>query len=143
MSFENNQNNQEIFFSGDPVYGENLYWGWSSDPGWELPGGEAVESWYEEKKGYNYSTEPEDTDSGKGCIYHLYLYSLYPRSLHTDDMGTVTTSRSWAGQVTYHMQVLHGHEVWPRRELHGQVQGECLQASKLRGEEDTRYVTLD
>eukprot|EP00090_Calanus_glacialis_P000481 TRINITY_DN10286_c0_g1_i5.p1 TRINITY_DN10286_c0_g1~~TRINITY_DN10286_c0_g1_i5.p1 ORF type:complete len:372 (-),score=115.06 TRINITY_DN10286_c0_g1_i5:68-1183(-) len=50
--------------SGDPVYGENLYWGWSSDPGWELPGGEAVESWYEEKKGYNYSTEPEDTDSG-------------------------------------------------------------------------------
>ena len=63
-------------FSGDPVYGENLYWRWSSEPGWELPGGEAVESWYEEKKGYNYSTEPEDTDSGKGCISHLYLSTI-------------------------------------------------------------------
>jgi len=50
--------------SADPVYGENLYWSWSSEPGWELAGEEAVESWYEEKKGYNYSTEPEDTDSG-------------------------------------------------------------------------------
>ena len=62
--------------SNDPVYGENLYWSWSSDPCWVLKGGEAVESWYDEKKGYNYSKEPEDTDSGKGCITQMYLYSI-------------------------------------------------------------------
>jgi len=50
--------------SNDPLYGENLYWSWSSDPGWVLAAGEAVESWYEEKKGYNYASEPEDIDSG-------------------------------------------------------------------------------
>jgi len=50
--------------SNDPVYGENLYWSWSSDPGWVLGAGEAVDSWYEEKKGYNYAAEPADTESG-------------------------------------------------------------------------------
>jgi len=50
--------------SNDPLYGENLYWSWSSDPAWTLPGEEAVSSWYEERKGYNYDSEPEDTESG-------------------------------------------------------------------------------
>jgi len=50
--------------SGDPVYGENLYWSWSSDSAWVLAGDEPVDSWYEEKKGYNYAREPRDSDSG-------------------------------------------------------------------------------
>jgi len=50
--------------SNDPVYGENLYWSWSSDPGWELPGGEAVASWYGEKRGYDYAEEPVDAETG-------------------------------------------------------------------------------
>lgn len=50
--------------SGDSVYGENLYWGWSSDPAWVLGGEEAVDSWYDEKMGYDYSREPDDTESG-------------------------------------------------------------------------------
>jgi len=50
--------------SGDPVYGENLYWSWSSDPSWVLSGDEPVDSWYDEKKGYNYAKEPRDTESG-------------------------------------------------------------------------------
>jgi len=50
--------------SGDPVYGENLYWSWSSDPSWVLSGSEPVDSWYDEKKGYNYAREPRDTESG-------------------------------------------------------------------------------
>eukprot|EP00090_Calanus_glacialis_P035491 TRINITY_DN6057_c0_g1_i4.p1 TRINITY_DN6057_c0_g1~~TRINITY_DN6057_c0_g1_i4.p1 ORF type:complete len:373 (-),score=103.93 TRINITY_DN6057_c0_g1_i4:50-1168(-) len=50
--------------SGDPVYGENLYWSWSSDPAWVLTGDEPVDSWYDEKKGYNYAREPRDSDSG-------------------------------------------------------------------------------
>jgi len=50
--------------SGDSVYGENLYWGWSSDPAWVLEGEEAVDSWYDEKMGYDYSREPHDTESG-------------------------------------------------------------------------------
>jgi hypothetical protein len=50
--------------SGDPVYGENLYWSWSSDPAWVLTGDEPVDSWYDEKKGYNYGREPRDSESG-------------------------------------------------------------------------------
>lgn len=51
--------------SGDPVYGENLYWAWSSDPAFALKGAEAVDSWYEESlQCYNYSHEPTDTESG-------------------------------------------------------------------------------
>jgi len=50
--------------SNDPLYGENLYWSWSSDPAWSLTGDEAVSSWYDERKGYNYDAEPEDTESG-------------------------------------------------------------------------------
>lgn len=50
--------------SGDPVYGENLYWSWSSDPAWVLTGDEPVDSWYDEKKGYNYAREPRDSESG-------------------------------------------------------------------------------
>jgi len=50
--------------SGDPLYGENLYWSWSSDPAWVLAGDEPVDSWYDEKKGYNYAREPRDTESG-------------------------------------------------------------------------------
>lgn len=50
--------------SNDPVYGENLYWSWSSDPAWELHGEEAVHSWYQERRGYCYDKEPQDTESG-------------------------------------------------------------------------------
>jgi len=50
--------------SNDPLYGENLYWSWSSDPAWSLPGEEAVDSWYQERKGYNYDQEPQDSESG-------------------------------------------------------------------------------
>jgi len=50
--------------SGDPVYGENLYWSWSSDPAWCLQGDEPVDSWYQERKGYNYTREPVDSESG-------------------------------------------------------------------------------
>ena len=47
------------------MYGENLYWSWSSDPAWELHGEEAVHSWYQERRGYSYDKEPQDTESGK------------------------------------------------------------------------------
>jgi len=50
--------------SNDPLYGENLYWSWSSDPRWVVPGREAVDSWYQEGRDYNYSTEQGDTESG-------------------------------------------------------------------------------
>jgi len=51
--------------SGDPNYGENLYWAWSSDPSFSLKGCEAVDSWYEESlHSYNYAEEPTDTESG-------------------------------------------------------------------------------
>jgi len=51
--------------SGDPNYGENLYWAWSSDPNFCLKGTEAVDSWYEESlHSYDYSQEPTDTESG-------------------------------------------------------------------------------
>ena len=47
--------------SGDEDNGENLYWSWSSDPAWVCGGEEAVSSWYEESRGYNYRAEPRDT----------------------------------------------------------------------------------
>jgi len=50
--------------SGDQEYGENLYWGWSSDPKWHLEASEVVSSWYEEGNGYDYLGEPRDTESG-------------------------------------------------------------------------------
>lgn len=51
--------------SGDQRYGENLYWGWSSLPGWIPKGTEAVTSWYAEGKSYDYSKEPPiDTPAG-------------------------------------------------------------------------------
>lgn len=51
--------------SGDPKYGENLYWGWSSSPGWVPGGGEAVASWYAEGGEYDYAREPPpDTPAG-------------------------------------------------------------------------------
>lgn len=51
--------------SGDQRYGENLYWGWSSLPGWVPKGTEAVTSWYAEGKTYDYSKEPPiDTPAG-------------------------------------------------------------------------------
>jgi uncharacterized protein YkwD len=51
--------------SGDQRYGENLYWGWSSLPGWVPKGTEAVTSWYAEGKSYDYSKEPPiDTPAG-------------------------------------------------------------------------------
>jgi len=50
--------------SGDERCGENLYWSWSSDPAWVCGGEEAVSSWYEESRGYNYRAEPRDTQSG-------------------------------------------------------------------------------
>lgn len=51
--------------SGDPRFGENLYWGWSSLPGWVPGGGEAVASWYAEGEAYDYSREPPaDTPAG-------------------------------------------------------------------------------
>jgi len=50
--------------SGDSVHGENLYWGWSSEPSWVLEAEEVVTSWYKEKKGYDYLSEPRDTESG-------------------------------------------------------------------------------
>merc|ERR1719370_2483123 len=46
-------------------YGENLYWGWSSLPGWIPKGTEAVTSWYAEGKTYDYNKEPPiDTPAG-------------------------------------------------------------------------------
>ena len=59
--------------SGDPVYGENLYWSWSSDPGWVLTGDEPVDSWYDEKKGYNYGREPRDSESGEREVFDCIL----------------------------------------------------------------------
>jgi len=51
--------------SGDQRYGENLYWGWSSLPGWVPKGTEAVTSWYAEGKTYDFSREPPmDTPAG-------------------------------------------------------------------------------
>jgi len=51
--------------SGDPMYGENLYWGWSSQPSWAPEGREAVASWYSEGSEYDYSVEPPpDTPAG-------------------------------------------------------------------------------
>jgi len=51
--------------SGDPMYGENLYWGWSSQPGWIPRGGEPVTSWYSEGTDYDYRVEPpQDTPAG-------------------------------------------------------------------------------
>lgn len=50
--------------SGDEENGENLYWSWSSDPRWVVEGAEPVRSWYEECRGYNYTREPRDTESG-------------------------------------------------------------------------------
>jgi len=51
--------------SGDPDYGENLYWAWSSDPSFQIKGSEAVDSWYEESlNNYDYNREPLDTESG-------------------------------------------------------------------------------
>jgi len=51
--------------SGDQRYGENLYWGWSSLPGWVPKGTEAITSWYAEGKSYDYSKEPPmDTPAG-------------------------------------------------------------------------------
>jgi len=51
--------------SGDPDYGENLYWAWSSDPNFKLQGGVAVDSWYDESlQSYDYEREPTDTESG-------------------------------------------------------------------------------
>jgi len=51
--------------SGDPDYGENLYWAWSSDPNFKLQGGVAVDSWYDESlQSYDYDREPTDTESG-------------------------------------------------------------------------------
>merc|ERR1712154_142852 len=50
--------------SGDEENGENLYWSWSSDPRWVVEGDEPVRSWYDECRGYNYSREPRDTESG-------------------------------------------------------------------------------
>ena len=67
--------------SNDPLYGENLYWSWSSDPAWSLTGDEAVSSWYDERKGYNYDAEPEDTESGMSisqCYCILYLVFCIP-----------------------------------------------------------------
>lgn len=55
----------QFHHSGDPMYGENLYWGWSSEPGWVPRGGEAVASWYSEGAEYDYSLEPpQDTPAG-------------------------------------------------------------------------------
>jgi len=51
--------------SGDQRYGENLYWGWSSLPGWVPKGTEAVTSWYAEGKSYDFNKEPPiDTPAG-------------------------------------------------------------------------------
>jgi len=51
--------------SGDPRYGENLYWGWSSEPGWVPRGGDAAASWYSEGTEYDYSSEPpQDSPAG-------------------------------------------------------------------------------
>jgi len=62
--------------SGDPLYGENLYWSWSSDPGWVLTGDEPVDSWYEERKGYDYGREPRDTEAGH------FTQLVWAKSLH-------------------------------------------------------------
>jgi len=73
--------------SGDPVYGENLYWSWSSDPGWVLTGDEPVDSWYDEKKGYNYGREPRDSESGH------FTQLVWAKSLHLG-VGVTTSSSS-------------------------------------------------
>ena len=69
------------------MYGENLYWSWSSDPSWELPAEEAVTSWYDEKSGYDFAKEPLDTDSGKD-LFHTASFTV---------LDTQATSHSWSG----------------------------------------------
>lgn len=56
--------------SGDPMYGENLYWGWSSQPCWVPRGVEAITSWYSEGADYDYSVEPPP-DSPAGHFTQL------------------------------------------------------------------------
>ena len=82
--------------SKDPVYGENLYWSWSSDPGWELPGGEAVTSWYGEKRGYDYAEEPVDAETGKDCISCTCTYTVYDTG-HFTQMVWAQTHRLGVG----------------------------------------------
>jgi len=57
-------NTNQFEHSGDSVYGENLYWGWSSESAWVLEAEEVVTSWYNERRGYDYLSEPRDTESG-------------------------------------------------------------------------------
>ena len=57
--------------SGDPDNGENLYWSWSSDPRWVLEGGEPVTSWYEECRGYDYTRDPVNPDTGQWCCHPM------------------------------------------------------------------------
>ncbi|XP_064457523.1 Golgi-associated plant pathogenesis-related protein 1-like [Ornithodoros turicata] len=46
------------------TYGENIYMAWSSDPNKEVPGGDAVDSWYSEIKDYTFGVEPRTLASG-------------------------------------------------------------------------------
>jgi len=56
--------------SGDIMYGENLYWSWSSELNWVPTGREAVASWYSEGCEYDYSLEPPP-DSPAGHFTQL------------------------------------------------------------------------
>lgn len=56
--------------SGDIMYGENLYWSWSSELDWVPTGREAVASWYSEGSEYDYSLEPPP-DSPAGHFTQL------------------------------------------------------------------------
>jgi hypothetical protein len=92
-----------LCYSGDPLYGENLYWGWSSDPNFclkvrqyyklvrilvmqrrhlysSVQGWEAVDSWYEESlAAYNYDKEPPDSSSGMFLNFYfpVFISPLY------------------------------------------------------------------
>jgi len=73
--------------SGDPLYGENLYWSWSSDSGWMLTGDEPVDSWYDERIGYDYGREPGDAETGH------FTQLVWAKSLHLG-VGVAKSSSS-------------------------------------------------
>jgi glioma pathogenesis-related protein 2 len=52
------------FQHSNSKYGENLYYGWSSQPGFDVNGVSPVQSWYDEVKSYNYSKPGFSMETG-------------------------------------------------------------------------------
>ena len=48
----------------DPMYGENIYSSWSSDPMAKIQGKDAVDSWYKEIEQYRAGEEPRSMKTG-------------------------------------------------------------------------------